>query len=188
MLWGAAQIQRFGKQSQLSENILPQIFCPKIHLAISSDDVGTRSIRNKTGIDMCILLFGFNSNTSMGTNVGQWRIISDRDTIQKCDAFSLARQRYYPEVWRVFILFTLSVLCAFTNSLIECHHERVALFSFIFVEVFFCLVEVFSFLVKPTYRRIRGIRNTSRHISFEFLFIKTCPPDKLHNGLRNRIR
>jgi len=27
-----------------------------------------------------------------------------------------------------------------------------------------------------TYRRSRGIRNTSRHISFEFLFIKTCPP------------
>jgi hypothetical protein len=32
-----------------------------------------------------------------------------------------------------------------------------------------------------TYRRSRGIRNTSCHISFEFLFIKTCPPDKLHN-------
>jgi len=33
-----------------------------------------------------------------------------------------------------------------------------------------------------SYRRSRGIGNTSRHISFEFLFIKTCPPDKLHNG------
>jgi hypothetical protein len=28
----------------------------------------------------------------------------------------------------------------------------------------------------------RGIRDTSRQISFEFLFIKTCPPDKLHKG------
>jgi hypothetical protein len=28
----------------------------------------------------------------------------------------------------------------------------------------------------------RGLRTTSRQISFEFLFIKTCPPDKLHNG------
>jgi hypothetical protein len=28
----------------------------------------------------------------------------------------------------------------------------------------------------------RGISTTSRHISFEFLFIKTCPPDKLHYG------
>ena len=28
----------------------------------------------------------------------------------------------------------------------------------------------------------RGIRNTSRQISFQFLFIKTRPPDKLHNG------
>jgi len=37
-------------------------------------------------------------------------------------------------------------------------------------------------VVKLSYRRSRGIRNTSRHISFEFLFIKTCPPDKLHNG------
>jgi hypothetical protein len=25
-------------------------------------------------------------------------------------------------------------------------------------------------------------KQPSRHISFEFLFIKTCPPDKLHNG------
>ena len=33
-----------------------------------------------------------------------------------------------------------------------------------------------------TYRIDRGIRTTSRQISFEFLFIKTCPPDKLHNG------
>ena len=32
------------------------------------------------------------------------------------------------------------------------------------------------------YRIDQGIRNTSRQISFEFLFIKTCPPDKLHNG------
>jgi hypothetical protein len=45
-----------------------------------------------------------------------------------------------------------------------------------------------------TYRRPRGISTTSGHISFEFLFIKTFPPDKLHNGfrrgieLRNRIR
>ena len=31
----------------------------------------------------------------------------------------------------------------------------------------------------------RGIRDTSRQISFEFLFIKTCPPDKLHNGFVN---
>ena len=30
----------------------------------------------------------------------------------------------------------------------------------------------------------RGIRDTSRQISFEFLFLKTCPPDKLHNGFR----
>ena len=36
-----------------------------------------------------------------------------------------------------------------------------------------------------SYRRSRGIRNTSRHISFEFLIIKTCPPDKLHNGFVN---
>jgi hypothetical protein len=28
----------------------------------------------------------------------------------------------------------------------------------------------------------RGIRTTSRQISFEFLFIKTRPHDKLHNG------
>jgi hypothetical protein len=28
----------------------------------------------------------------------------------------------------------------------------------------------------------RGIRDTSRQISFEFLFIKTRSPDKLHNG------
>jgi len=28
----------------------------------------------------------------------------------------------------------------------------------------------------------RGIRNTSSQISFVFLFIKTRPPDKLHNG------
>ncbi len=28
----------------------------------------------------------------------------------------------------------------------------------------------------------RGIRTTSRQISFEFLFIKTRPLDKLHNG------
>jgi hypothetical protein len=33
-----------------------------------------------------------------------------------------------------------------------------------------------------TYRRDRGIRNTSRQISFEFLFTKTRPPDKLHSG------
>jgi hypothetical protein len=33
------------------------------------------------------------------------------------------------------------------------------------------------------YRRHWGISTTSRQISFEFLFIKTCPPDKLHNGL-----
>jgi len=32
------------------------------------------------------------------------------------------------------------------------------------------------------FRRSRGIRNTSCHISFEFLFIISCPPDKLHNG------
>ena len=32
------------------------------------------------------------------------------------------------------------------------------------------------------YRMDRGIRETSRQISFEFLFIKTRPPDKLHNG------
>jgi hypothetical protein len=32
------------------------------------------------------------------------------------------------------------------------------------------------------YRIDRGLRNTSRQISFEFLFIKTCLPDKLHNG------
>ncbi len=30
----------------------------------------------------------------------------------------------------------------------------------------------------------QGIRNTSRQISFEFLFIKTCPPDKLHTRFR----
>ena len=28
----------------------------------------------------------------------------------------------------------------------------------------------------------RGIRDTSCQISFKFLFIKTRPPDKLHNG------
>jgi len=33
----------------------------------------------------------------------------------------------------------------------------------------------------------RGIRNTSRQISFEFLFIKTRPPDKLHTGFRRGI-
>jgi len=33
----------------------------------------------------------------------------------------------------------------------------------------------------------RGIRNTSRQISFEFLFIKTCPPDNLHTGFRRGI-
>jgi hypothetical protein len=33
----------------------------------------------------------------------------------------------------------------------------------------------------------RGIRDTSRQISFEFLFLKTCPPDKLHNGFRRGI-
>ncbi len=38
---------------------------------------------------------------------------------------------------------------------------------------------IYSFL---SYRKSQGISNTSRHISFEFLFIKTCPPDKLHNG------
>ena len=32
------------------------------------------------------------------------------------------------------------------------------------------------------YRIDQGLRTTSRQISFEFLFIKTCPPDKLHNG------
>ena len=43
MVWRmGAQIQRFfGKQSKLSKNILPQIFCPKIRLTIPSDDVGT---------------------------------------------------------------------------------------------------------------------------------------------------
>jgi len=33
-----------------------------------------------------------------------------------------------------------------------------------------------------SYRIDRGIRNTYRKISFEFLFIKTRPLDKLHNG------
>ena len=32
------------------------------------------------------------------------------------------------------------------------------------------------------YRIDRGERDTSRQISFEFLFIKTRPPDKLRNG------
>jgi hypothetical protein len=32
------------------------------------------------------------------------------------------------------------------------------------------------------YHEDRGLRTTSCQISFEFLFIKTCPPDKLHNG------
>jgi len=35
---------------------------------------------------------------------------------------------------------------------------------------------------KHDYRKDRGLRTTSRQISFEFLFIKTYPPDKLHNG------
>jgi hypothetical protein len=44
------------------------------------------------------------------------------------------------------------------------------------------------------YRSGRGISTTSRHISFEFLFIKTCPPDNFDTGFRrgierrNRIR
>ena len=33
----------------------------------------------------------------------------------------------------------------------------------------------------------RGLRTTSRQISFEFLFIKTRPPDKLHTGFRRGI-
>ena len=33
----------------------------------------------------------------------------------------------------------------------------------------------------------QGIRNTSRKISFEFLFINTHPPDKLHTGFRRGI-
>jgi hypothetical protein len=37
-------------------------------------------------------------------------------------------------------------------------------------------------LIFHLYRIDQGIRNTSRQISFEFLFIKTRPPDKLHNG------
>ena len=37
------------------------------------------------------------------------------------------------------------------------------------------------------YRIYRGTRNTSRQISFEFLFIKTRPPDKLHTGFRREI-
>jgi hypothetical protein len=37
------------------------------------------------------------------------------------------------------------------------------------------------------YRIDRGIRNTSRQISFEFLFIKTRLPDKLHNRFRRWI-
>jgi prenyltransferase beta subunit len=28
---------------------------------------------------------------------------------------------------------------------------------------------------------VKLLRTISRQISFEFLFIKTCPPDKLHN-------
>jgi hypothetical protein len=38
----------------------------------------------------------------------------------------------------------------------------------------------FTNIVLPTIDR--GIRDTSPQISFEFLFIKTRPPDKLHNG------
>ena len=34
----------------------------------------------------------------------------------------------------------------------------------------------------PIYRRDRGIRDTSRQISFEFLFIKTRPPHILDIG------
>ncbi len=37
------------------------------------------------------------------------------------------------------------------------------------------------------YRIDRAIRTTSRQISFEFLFIKTRPPDKLDNGFRRGI-
>ena len=37
------------------------------------------------------------------------------------------------------------------------------------------------------YRVDRGIRNTSCQISFEFLFIKTRPPDKLHTRYRRGI-
>jgi hypothetical protein len=45
-----------------------------------------------------------------------------------------------------------------------------------------------------SYRRPQGISTTSHHISFEFLFIKTSPPDNLDTRfrrgieLRNRIR
>jgi hypothetical protein len=39
------------------------------------------------------------------------------------------------------------------------------------------LLKIFCSIL-PNYRRRRGISTTSRHISFEFLFIKTCPPDK----------
>ncbi len=41
---------------------------------------------------------------------------------------------------------------------------------------------VISLGVRTDFRIDRGLRDTSRQISFEFLFIKTCPPDKLHNG------
>ena len=47
------------------------------------------------------------------------------------------------------------------------------------------MAEYFVGVVKL--RRPRGTSTTSRHISLEFLFIKTCPPDNLDTGFRRRI-
>jgi hypothetical protein len=49
------------------------------------------------------------------------------------------------------------------------------------------LVNSCPFLAFDSYRIDRGLRTTSRQISFEFLFIKTHPPDILHNEFRREI-
>ena len=49
------------------------------------------------------------------------------------------------------------------------------------------IILVFVCGMYPLYSRYRGIRTTSRQISFEFLFIKTRPTDKLHTRFRRGI-